>query len=134
MIICLIVVWNWVEFETFWKLNEREWNDFPRLSICLFLFSMNSNSFHHKTLEWKWYDFFQLKWKGFLKRFEFHLKIFQIQKLYETQWFSWEKKKWLLQIIWNMSGKFKRIKFKVPLELFSNWSYLGFTQIIFLQK
>ena len=61
-------------------------------------------------------------------------KYFPIQKLYATQWFSWEKIKWLLQIIWNMSWEFQRIKFKVLLNLFSIWIYLSFIQIKFLKK
>ena len=32
------------------------------------------------------------------------------------------------------SWKFQRIKFNVPLKLFSIWSYLGFIQIIFLKN
>ena len=40
---------------------------FPNFCLA-FMISMNSNSFHHKTLEWRWYDFFHLnKWKGFEK-------------------------------------------------------------------
>ena len=72
--------------------------------------------------------------KGCWKIFEFHLKIFPILKLYATQWFSREEIKWLLQIIWNMSREFQRIKFKVFWNYFSIWSYLDFIQIIFLQK
>ena len=86
--------------------------------------------FKHKTLEWRWHDFFHLKWKGVLKIFEFHLEIFQIQKLYATQWFSREKIKWLLQNIWNMSWEFRRIKFKSPFEgilkSFLNLELFGF--------
>ena len=95
---------------------------FPNFHFA-FMISMNSNSFHHKTLERRWHDFFHLfKWQGVLKIFEFHLKIFAILELYATQWFSWEKIKWLLQIIWNMSWEFQRIKFKAPLNLFSIWN------------
>ena len=95
---------------------------FPNFHFA-FMISMNSNSFHHKTLERRWHDFFHLfKWQGVLKIFEFHLKIFPILKLYATQWFSREKIKWLLQIIWNMSWEFQRIKFKAPLNLFSIWN------------
>ena len=91
--------------------------------------------FRYKTLERRWHDFFHLnKWKGFLKIFEFHLEIFPTQKLYATQWFSWEKIKWLLQNIWNMSWECKRIQFRALLKFFSIGSYLGFIQIIFLQK
>ena len=81
--------------------------------------------FKYKTLERRWHDFFHLfKWQGVLKIFEFHLKIFPILKLYATQWFSWEKIKWLLQIIWNMSWEFQRIKFKALLNLFSIWNVI----------
>ena len=103
------------------KLDERERNDFPKLSSLHFI-SMNSNSFQHKTPEWRWHDFFHLKSKWFLKRFEFQLEIFQIQKknLYATQWFSWEKIKWLLQLyeIWVGSQKESNWKsFKSILKL-----------------
>ena len=95
---------------------------FPNFHIC-FLISMNSNSFQTQTPERRWHDFFHLfKWQGVLKLFEFHLKIFPILKLYATQWFSREEIKWLLQIIWNMSWEFQRIKFKAPLNLFSIWN------------
>ena len=72
--------------------------------------------------------------KGCWKYLNFLWKIFPILKLYATQWFSRAKIKWLLQIIWNMSWEFQRIKFKVLLNLFSIWSYLSFIQIIFLQN
>ena len=72
--------------------------------------------------------------KGCWKYLNFIWKIFPILKLYATQLFSREEIKWLLQIIWNMSWEFQRIKFKVLLNLFSIWSYLSFIQIIFLQK
>ena len=87
---------------------------FPNFHIC-FLISMNSNSFQIQNPWAKmiWLLPFKLNEKGFLKTFEFHLEICQIQKLYATQCFSWEKIKWLLQIIWNMSWEFQRIKFKV---------------------
>ena len=43
--------------------------------IFAFPTCVNSNSFHHKTLERRWHDFFHLfKWQGFLKTFEFHLE------------------------------------------------------------
>ena len=99
--------------------NKRTFPNFH----YVFMISMNSNPFHHKTLERRWHDFFHLfKWKGVLKIFEFHLRIFPILKLYATQWFSRAKIKWLLQIIWNMSWEFQRIKFKAPLNLFSIWN------------
>ena len=91
--------------------------------------------FKYKTLERRWHDFFHLnKCKGFLKIFEFHLVIFQIQKLQATQWFSWEKIKWLLQNIWNMSWEFQRIKFKVLLEIIFNLELFGFYSNYFSPK
>lgn len=72
--------------------------------------------------------------KGCWKYLNFIWKYFLIHKLHATQWFSRAKIKWLLQIIWNMSWEFQRIKFKVLLNLFSIWSYLSFIQIIFLQN
>ena len=135
MIDCLIDCVKLSGIQNFLKVK---WEGIKGLSqtftFCI-LIPVNSNSFHHETLERRWHDFFHLfKWQGVLKIFEFHLKIFPILELHATQWFSWEKIKWLLQIIWNMSWEFQRIKFKVLLNLFSIWSYLVFIQIIFLQK
>ena len=134
MIVVWLIDWKWVNS----KLLKVKWEGIKGLSqtfIFCFQISVNSNSFHHETLERRWHDFFHLfKWQGVLKIFEFHLKIFPILELYATQWFSWEKIKWLLQLIWNMIWEFQRIKFKVLLNLFSISSYLSFIQIIFLQK
>ncbi len=55
-----------------------------------------------------------------------------ILKLYATQWFSREKIKWLLQIIWNMSWEFQRINFKVLLELIFNLREDDMTSSIYL--
>ena len=105
-----------------------------------FMTSVNSNTFHHKTLEWRWYDFFHLiKWKRVFEKIWISFGNFSnSEELYATQWFSWEKIKWLLQMLWNMSWKFKRIKFKVPLKVFwksfSIWSYLDFIQNYFSPK
>ena len=126
-----LIVWNWVKFETFLKVKWEGIKGLSQTFIFAFMISMKSNSFHHKTLERRWHDFFHLKSKGFLKRFEFYLEIFQIIKLYATQWFSRAKIKWLLQNIWNISWEFQRIKFKSFWKLFLIWSYLGFIQIIF---
>ena len=97
--------------------NKRTFPNF----LFAFMISVNSNTFHHKTLERRWHDFFHLfKWKGVLKIFEFHLKIFQILKLYATQWFSREKMIWLPQNIWNMSWEFQRNS-----NLKSIWHYFS---------
>ena len=107
---------------------------FPNFHFA-FMISMDSNSFHHKTLERRWHDFFHLfKLQGVLKIFEYHLKILPVRKLQATQWFSWEKIKWLLQNIWNMSWKFKRIKFIVLLEIIFNLELFGFVSSYFSPK
>lgn len=95
------IEWNLKYFESLRRGNEMT---FPTLSLC-FLILRNSNSFHQKTLEWRWYDFFHIQKKGVWKWFEFPLKIFQIQRLYATQWLSWKRIIGLLKIIWNMSWK-----------------------------
>ena len=135
MIVCLLLC-DWLTVSE-WIRNflKVKWEGIKGLSQTFFFAFINSNSFHHKTLERRWHDFFHLfKWKGVLKIFEFHLRIFPILKLYATQWFSRAKIKWLLQNIWNMSWEFQRIKFKSFWKLFLIWSYLGFIRIIFLQK
>ena len=77
--------------------------------------------------------------KGCWKYLNFIWKYFPILKLYATQWFSREKIKWLLQIIWNMSWEFQRIKFKAPLNLFWNRSscifyFLAFWSILEISR
>ena len=57
-----------------------------------------------------------------------------IHKLHAAQWFSWEKIKWLLQIIWNMSWEFQRIKFKVLLNLIFNLDLFEFYSNYFSPK
>ena len=132
---CLI---DWLKVSGIRNLLKVKWEGIKGLSQT-FIFAFWSPwiqiLFKHKTPERRWHDFFHLfKWQGVLKIFEFHLRIFPILKLYATQWFSWEKIKWLLQNIWNMSWEFQWIKFKVLFNLFSIFSYLFFIQIIFLQK
>ena len=136
MIDCCVIDWLKVsEIRNFLKVKWEGIKGLSQTFFFAFMFSVNSNSFHHKTLERRWYDFFHLfKWQGVLKIFEFHLKIFPILRLYATQWFSREKIKWLLQIIWNMSWEFQRSNSKSFWSYFFIWSYLGFIQIIFLQK
>ena len=135
MIDCLI---DWLKVSEMRYFLKVKWEGIKGLSQTFILLLWSpwiQMLFKYKTLERRWHDFFHLfKWKGVLKIFEFHLRIFPILKLYATQWFSREKIKRLLQNIWNRSWEFQRIKFKVLLNLFSIWSYLSFIQIIFLQK
>ena len=135
MIDCLIVC---VKLSKIRNILKVKWEGIKWLSQNFhfaFMFSMNSNSFHHKTLERRWHDFFHLfKWQGVLKIFEFHFRIFPILKFYATQWFSREKIKWLLQNKWNMSWEFQRIKFKVPLKLFSNIGVIWVLFKLFFSK
>ena len=108
---------------------------FPNFHLFAFWSPWIQILFKYKTLERRWHDFFHLiKWKGYLKIFEFHSKIFPIHKLQATQWFSWEKIKWLLQNIWNMSWEFKRIKFKVLLKIIFNLELFGFYSNYFSPK
>ena len=72
--------------------------------------------------------------RGFWKDLNFIWKYFPIQKMYATQWFSWEKIKWLLQNISNMSWEFKRIKFKVLLKIIFNLELFGFLFKLFFSK
>ena len=80
MIDCLIYS---VKLSEIRNLLKVKWEGIKGLSqtFIFILISVNSNSFHHKTLERRWHDFFHLfKWKGVLKIFEFHLKIFPISE------------------------------------------------------
>ena len=107
-----MIVWllcDWLsEIRNFLKVKWEGIKGLSQTFILLLWSSWIQILFKHKTLERRWHDFFHLfKWKGLLKIFEFHLKIFQILKLQATQWFSRAKIKWLLQIIWNMSWEFQ---------------------------
>ena len=131
---CLCEIeWNLKLFERWMGENEMTFPDFP----FTFWISMNSNSFYHKTLEWRWYDFFHLKWKGFWKDLNSVWKYFKFKTLCNSMIFRREDKM-TSSIIWNMSWKLKRIKLKVIWKYFENplsiWSYLVFIQITFLQK
>ena len=135
MIDCLI---DCVKLSEIWNFLKVKWEGIKGLSQT-FIFAFWSPwiqiLFKYKTLERRWHDFFHLfKWKGVLKIFEFHLRIFPILKLYATQWFSREKIKWLLQNIWNMSWEFQRIKFKVPLKLFFNIGVIWVLFKLFFSK
>ena len=107
---------------------------FPNFHIC-FLISMNSNAFHHKTLERRWHDFFHLfKWKGVFEKYLNSIgKYFPLQKLYATQWFSREKIKWLLQIMKYELGVSKD-QFQVLLELIFNLDLFEFYSNYFSPK
>ena len=136
MIVCLIV-WNWVKFENFESWMRGNEMTFPNIHLA-FMISMNSYSFHHKTLEWRWYDFFHLnKWKGFWKDLNSIWNISNSETLCNSMCFMREDKMTSSNAK-KESWKFQRIKLKVPLKLFWNplsiWRYLVFIQIIFLQK
>ena len=95
---------------------------FPKFHIC-FMISMNSNSFQIQNPWAKmiWLLPFKSN-KGVFENNWISFGNISIHKLHAAQWFSWEKIKGLLQIIWNMSWEFQRIKFKVLLNLFSIWN------------
>ena len=103
-----LIDWKWVKFETFWKFNEREWNDFPKTFTLHFdpqEFKFISSLNPRVKMIWL-LPFKEMK-RDLERIWISNGKYFQIQKLYATQWFSWGKIKWLLQIIWNMSWKLK---------------------------
>ena len=111
---------------------------FPNFHLA-FLISMNSNSFHHKTLEWRWYDFFHLnKWKGFLKIFEFHLEIFSNSETLCNSLSFMREDKMSSSNAKKESWTFQRIKLKVPLKLFwkptFNLELFGFYSNYFYPK
>ena len=72
--------------------------------------------------------------KGCWKYLNFIWKYFLIHKLHATQWFSRAKIKWLLQIIWNMSWEFQRIKFKSFSEFIFNLELFEFYSNYFSPK
>ena len=124
---CLIDCVKFSEFENFLKVN---WEGIKGLSQTFIFLHLCSSWIqilsHHETLERRWHDFLHyLNDKGCWKYLNFIWKIFPIQKLYGTQWFSRAKIKWLLQNIWNMSWEFQRIKFKVLLEIIFNLELFG---------
>ena len=128
-----------VKFSEIRNFLKVKWEGIKGLSqtfIFVFLISVNSNSFHHKTLQRRWHDFFHLiKWKRVLKRFEFYLEIFSnSETLSNSMIFMREDKM--------TSSKHMKYELEVLKELNSksHWNYFqfgiiwGFIQIIFLQK
>ena len=111
---CLCEIeWNLKLFESWMSGNKRT---FLKLSSLHFdLHEFKSILSQNPRVKMIWLLPFKINDKGFFKIFEFHLEIFQIQKLYATQWLSWEKIKWLLQIIRNIGWKLKE----------SNWKSFG---------
>ena len=110
--------WNLKLFESWMRGNEMT---FPKLSLCISI-PMNSNSFHHKTLEWRWYDFFHLKkWKGVWKWFEFHLKYVKFRNVKQLNEFMREDKM-TSSYLKKESWKFQRNKMQVTLKLFETHS------------
>ena len=107
---------------------------FPNFHFS-FMISVNSNSFQIQNPREKmtWLLPFKMK-RVFEKYLNSIGKYFPILKLYATQWFSREKIKWLLQNIWNMSWEFKRIKFKVLLEIIFQFGVIWFYSNYFSPK
>ena len=115
MIDCLI---DWLKVSAIRNFLKVKWEGIKGLSqtfIFAFMISVNSNSFHHKTLERRWHDFFHLfKWQGVLKIFEFHLKIFHISEtLINSMIFTREDKmtsskhmKYELELLKELNSKF----------------------------
>ena len=142
---CVKVIRNWKLFESWMRGNKRISQNF---ASCILIF-LNSNSLDHKTLEWRWYDFFHLKkWKGVWKWFEFHLKYFKLRNFKQLTEFMREDKM-TSSYLWKESWKFQRNKLEVTLKLFethfpfevvwnskfkSNWELFEFLFKIFSPK
>ena len=126
-----LIDWKWVKFETFWKLNEREYKDFPKFHFA-FMNSVNSNSFQIQNPREK------ITW----------LLPFKMKRVSENIWISFGNIS-NLETLCNLmifmredkmtssnakkeSWKFQRIKLKVPLKLF--WKHFQFGVIWFLFK
>ena len=111
MIICLIV-WNWLKFENFESWMRGNEMTFPNFHPCIYDLH-EFKLFHHKTLDWRWYDFFHLnKWKGFWRDLNSIRKYFKFETLCNSMIFTREDKM-TSSIIWNTSWKLQRIKLKV---------------------
>ena len=126
---CLI---DWLKVSGIRNLLKVKWEEIKGLSqTFIFLLWSPWIQILFTTKPWREDDMtssIYLNNKGCWKYLNFIWKYFPFLKLYATQWFSREKIKWLLQNIWNMSWEFQRIKFKVPLKLFSN---IGLIWVLF---
>ena len=99
---------------------------FPNFHFA-FMISMNSNSFHHKTLERRWHDFFHLfKWQGVLKIFEFHSKIFHISETFSNSMIFTREDKMTSSKHMKYELGVSKVKFKVLLEIIFNLELFGF--------
>ena len=118
-----------VKFSEIWNFLKVKWEGIKGLSQTFILHLWSpwiQILFKYKTLERRWHDFSHLfKMKRVMKIFDFHLEIFQIQKLYATQRVSWEKIKWLLQMLGKSVGSFYESNWK------SLWIYFQFGVIWF---
>ena len=125
MIDCLIVVWL-IEWNS--KLLKVKWEGIKGLSqtfTFFLLIPVNSNSFHHKTLERRWHDFFHLfKWHGVLKIFEFHLENISNSETLRNSMTHGESWGFRYFHIWVFSNVENRII----------WFYLFYHQLFLSQK
>ena len=137
MIDCGVIAW--VKLSVTRNFLKVKWEGIKGLSQTFILHLWSSwiqILFKYKTLERRWHDFFHLfKWKGLLKIFEFHLKIFSTSEtLCNSMIFMREDKMTSSNYMKYELGVSKISNLKLPLKLFSIWSNLCFIQIIFLQK
>ena len=91
-------VWLWCgclsEVEWNLKLSQMRGNEmtFPNFHPCIYDLH-EFKLFHHKTLEWRWYDFFHLnKWKAFWKDLNSIRKYFKFETLCNSMIFMREDK------------------------------------------
>ena len=114
LFVCLIE-WNWVEFETFWKLNEREWNDFPNFPFAL-LDPNEFNSIPKQNPRVKVTWLLPLEMERVWKDLNFTWKYFKLKALCNSMIFMREDKM-TSSIIWNMSWKLKKNQIESHLKL-----------------
>ena len=134
MIDCLI---DWVKFETFLKVKWEGIKGLSQTFIFAFMISVNSNSFHHKTLERRWHDFFHLfKWRTCLKNIWIPLgNVFpNLETLCKWMIFTSEDKMTSSNYMKYELGVSKKLKFKIQLNLFFNLELFEFYSNYFSPK
>ena len=124
------IEWNLKLFESWMRGNEIT---FPNFHLA-FMISMNSNYFQIQNPREKMTWLLPFKMKGYLKIFEFHLEIFSNSETLSNSMIFMREDKMTSSNRMKYELEVSKIKFKVPLKLFSIWSYFGFIQIIFLRK
>ena len=113
MIVCLIDWLKVSEIWNFWSWMRGNEMTFPNFHPCIYDLH-EFKLFHHKTLEWRWYDFFHLnKWKKSFEKIWIPFGNISNSKTLCNSMIFRREDKMTSSIIWNMSWKLQRIKLKV---------------------